>query len=422
MTPPLHPDRTKSVEFHDEQNEHFMYLFYRRQKELEDRATSHIKIAKATREKKKNKSIYSNVSNTEANDASIETTKIDEETGLMYGQGYDHLIRRSSRTRSEEEGDSYNKLTELVTKLGYLDLRDFVALNKYILEAKNHDNLVNQTKAKFLAVAMQRLSESKKEEVKKSFKNIEEKFPEIKTKEGRDNLKIDYMFNNIQGSKDLFYKYYYKLKEINERADNQALDEFEKYEKMIESFNKSEGITHDRDRNYINKDDNKFYDMNDYMERIIKTYRDERTVQLKTDSHEIINKLKSYIKMKENDKYLNDEAALDSLVKLAKYETFLNKYKKLYTPTNLDTERLINNFLREKRIKEFTKEKMMEERDPYLSPLTDEENIEDRLSRIVDEDSKKKAVERHNIKQKYFDAKYEYRLQKLKEKYKLLFI
>jgi hypothetical protein len=85
MNPPLHPDRTKSVEFHDEQNEHFMYLFYRRQKELEDRATSHIKIAKTTIEKKKGKSIYSNASSTETNDTSIEATKIDEETGLMYG-------------------------------------------------------------------------------------------------------------------------------------------------------------------------------------------------------------------------------------------------------------------------------------------------------------------------------------------------
>jgi len=417
MNPPLHPDRTKSMGFHDEQNEHFMYLFHKRQKELEDRATAHIKIAKAAREKKKSKSIYfSSNSSTDGIESGLESGKIDEETRLIYGLGYDSLIRRSSRAKHESEGESYNKLNELVNKLGYLDLRDFVALNKYILEAKNHENYVNQTKAKFLALAMQKLSESKKEEVKKNFKKIEEMFPDIKNKEERDSMKIEFMFDNIQGSKEMFYKYYYRLKEINERADNQALDEFEKYEKMIESFSKYNTESHDKDKFYFNRDENKFYDMNDYMERIIKTYRDERTVQLKTDANEIINKLKNYFKMKENDKYLNDEIAFDGLIQLAKYETFLNKYKKIYTPTNMETERLINKYLREKRIKEFTKEKMMEESDPYFSPLTDEENIGDSFSRITDEESKKKAIERHRLKEKYFDAKYDYRLQKLKDK------
>lgn len=416
MSPSLHPDDSQSIGFHDEQNEHFMYLFYKRQKELEDRATSHIKIAKTAREKTKGKSISSsNVSSTDTNEAGIESTKIDKESGLIYGLGYDHLIRRSSRTKNESEGESYNKLNELVNKLGYLDLRDFVALNKYVLEAKNHESNVNQTKAKFLAIAMQRLSESKKEEVKKSFKRIDEKFPDIKSKEDKDNVKIEFMFDNVQGSKELFYKYYYKLKELNERADNQALDEFEKYEKMIESLNKSNSIGNEKDRYYHNNNDNKYYDMNDYMERIIKTYRDERTVQLKTDSYEIINKMKNYLRMKENDKFLSDEMATDGLIKLAKYETFLNKYKKVYTPTNMETERLINNYLREKKIKEFTKEKMMEEPDQYFSALTDEENFEDHISRITDEDSKKKLLERRRLKEKYFDAKYEYKLQKLKE-------
>jgi hypothetical protein len=417
MNPPLHPDRTKTMGFHDEQNEHFLYLFHKRQKELEDRATSHIKIAKAARERNKNKSIYfSSNSNTDGVESGLESGKIDEETRLIYGLGYDSLIRRSSRAKHESEGESYNKLNELVNKLGYLDLRDFVALNKYILEAKNHENYANQSKAKFLALAMQKLSESKKEEVKKNFKKIEEMFPDVKNKEERDSMKIEFMFDNIQGSKEMFYKYYYRLKEINERADNQALDEFEKYEKMIESFDKSNTESHDKDKIYFNRNENKFYDMNDYMERIIKTYRDERTVQLKTDANEIITKLKNYLKTKENDKFLNDEFAFDGLIKLAKYETFLNKYKKVYTPTNMETERLINKYLREKRIKEFTKEKMMEEPDPYFSPLTDEENIGDSLSRITDEESKKKAIERHRLKEKYFDAKYEYRSQKLKDK------
>jgi len=420
MTPPLHPDRSKSIGFHDEQNEHFLYLFHRRQKELEDRAASHIKIAKATREKNKGKSLNSsNGSIQEANDAGMESSKVDKESGLLYGLGYDHLIRRSSRTKNDSEGESYNKLNELVHKLGYLDLRDFVALNKYILEAKSHESHVNQTKAKFLAVAMQRLSESKKDEVKKSFKRIDEKFPDIKSKEDRDNMKIEYVFDNVQGSKELFYKYYYKLKEMNERADNLALDEFEKYEKMINSINSSKAIAHEKDQHYYKNNDNKFYDMNDYMERIIKTYRDERTVQLKTDSNEIIKKMKSYLKLKENDRFLKDELAADSLIKLAKYETFLSKYKKVYTPTNMETERLINNYLREKKIKEFTKEKMMEEPDKYFTALTDEENFEDSLSRIVDEESKKKAIERRRLKEKYFDAKYEYKLQKLKETYHL---
>jgi hypothetical protein len=47
-------------------------------------------------------------------------------------------------------------LDELVEKLGYMDYRDALACNKYILEAKKQQDYHVQARAKILGVAMSR--------------------------------------------------------------------------------------------------------------------------------------------------------------------------------------------------------------------------------------------------------------------------
>jgi hypothetical protein len=74
--------------------------------------------------------------------------------------------------------------------------------------------------------------------------------------------------------------------------------------------------------------------------------------------------------------------------------------------------------LREKRLKEYTFEKMLLEKDDNFSPLTDEEDlssIEKLRSKITDEESKKKAIQRHELKKTYYEAKYQFKKKKLEE-------
>lgn len=396
-----------------------MFHINKRTFELQERTDRHIAIAKASMVAKNKKKIFSN-KNLSADELGVSNEiSVDKETGLIHGVGFDHLISSSLASSKEETSDEKFKganLNQLINKLGYLDFRDFVALNKYIIDASNHEDLVNQTKSKFLQIAMQKMNSYQKEELKKNFRKIDESNKDSKTKE-RNDLKIEFMLNNIEESKELFYNYYYKLKEMNEREEAKAMNEFEKYEQMAKSLQDSKTKSSDLDDTlgYNIDSNNKKYDLNDYMERIIKTYRDQRTISVKSDSETIINKLRFMTNKFASKPYITGNKLFNNAIILAKYQTFLNKYKKIYMPTNIETERLMNKYLREKRIKEFTKEKMMQEKDPYFSPLTDEDDTT-KHDNINDEASKQLAMEKHKIKKNYFDAKYQYQLKELEKK------
>lgn len=54
-------------------------------------------------------------------------------------------------------------MDNLVEKLGFLDYRDALAANKYILEAKRHGDYHQQARAKTLALALNRMTKLKRE-------------------------------------------------------------------------------------------------------------------------------------------------------------------------------------------------------------------------------------------------------------------
>lgn len=410
MRQPMYPDHNKSLGFHDEKNHHFMYFLHKRSQEMEARAQGHIKYAKATMElRRKQKALKKNMSG----EIETDNIKIHEKTGFMMGIGFDEYFTTQGIEQPNEETE--RSLDHLVQKLGYLDMRDFVALNKYILEAQNHEDLVNQTKAHFLSLAMKKLSDIKRDEMRAHFRKIDEQNQNLSAKE-RSEIKIEHFLETIPESKELFYKNYYQLKEINEREETHSLNQFEKYDKLVKNLKNPKVKRLDKDEYYAETTYRSLtYDLEDYMERMIKSYRDERTKTIKSDTDTILNKVKKFFESAPPDQPRGLNFALDVVFILAKYQTLIPKYKKYYTPTNMETERLINKYLREKRLKEFTKEKMMEEEDPNFSPLSDEEDLLN-SENIQDEESKKLAEEKHQLKQKYFDAKFEYRKKKLEEK------
>lgn len=56
-------------------------------------------------------------------------------------------------------------MDELVEKLGYMDYRDALACNKYILESKRHNDYHQQARSKLLSIAMAKYSALKKAEL-----------------------------------------------------------------------------------------------------------------------------------------------------------------------------------------------------------------------------------------------------------------
>jgi hypothetical protein len=417
MQKPLYPEENKSNYEYDENNEHYIYHLHRRMKELEERTNKHIALAKASLNVKNSRKVFTSKS-LKSEDLGVENEVfVDKETNLVYGVGYDKYITSSGQ--SWQQSSEERQLRELVNKLGYVDFRDFVALNKFVLEAKNHEDLVNQTKSKFLQMAMQKVNQNQKEELKKVFKKIDDANKELKTKD-KNEIKIDHLLNNVDESKELFYNYYYKLKELNLRDDSRTLNEFDKYDKMVKNLSNPNLKKSEKDEFYFKNKATKGegslkYDLEDYMERIIKNYRDQRTVSIQADSETIVNKIRYLREIGAKERGISPGVIMNEVLNLAKYQTFLAKYKKVYVPTNIETERLMNKYLREKRINEFTMEKMMEEGDPYFSALSDEEEVLN-SDAIFDEASKQKALERHEMKKNYFNAKYQYRKKELEDK------
>ncbi len=84
---------------------------------------------------------------------------------MPYGYGFDDIIK--SRTASQEHQKYHNNriMDDLVTKLGYLDYRDMLACNKYILEAKRHGSYHQQARAQVLHASMQRFNNQKRNEI-----------------------------------------------------------------------------------------------------------------------------------------------------------------------------------------------------------------------------------------------------------------
>lgn len=63
------------------------------------------------------------------------------------------------------KAENNQMMDKLVEKLGYLDYRDALAANKFILEAKQHGDYHQKARAKTLSVAFSRMSKLKREQI-----------------------------------------------------------------------------------------------------------------------------------------------------------------------------------------------------------------------------------------------------------------
>ena len=89
----------------------------------------------------------------------------DDQFKLPYGVGYDHVIKKRTDMIDKQKFLNNRVMDELVEALGYMDYRDALACNKYIMEAKRHGDYHQQARAKILGVAMSRYNAQKRLEI-----------------------------------------------------------------------------------------------------------------------------------------------------------------------------------------------------------------------------------------------------------------
>lgn len=301
-----------------------------------------------TKDLKAESEIKQNILNQNANQY------IDDDTGLLYGIGFDTFIHKINRDRQEILSKD-NKIDLLVEKLGYLDMREFLVLNRYILEAKNHNDALVQTKAKYLEEAMGRFTKEKREEVKDKLSIIDSQ--QKKTQNEKLDEKINYMLTNYKELNEIFYENYYKIKNMSTKEVEKSLEDFDKYEILntIAKNKKKISLTNDFNNDELSistrdSEENKtseVKDLNDpycYFDEVIDKYRKSRTVDIKVNANDIKNKINKFIdNMGMNDNVFNYQ--INDIYAMIKFYTFFNKYKKIYVPTSMETERLIVSLL-----------------------------------------------------------------------------
>lgn len=344
------PDKDLPSPLEDETNQNFFEHLTKFQTQTKNRLKSHLKLSEKVLQ---DVNFFETEKLTKGN-AGMTSRFMDDDTGLLYGVGFDSFIHKINKDKQEILSQD-NKIDLLVAKLGFMDLREFLALNRYILEAKSHSDTLVQAKAKYLEEAVSKLTKKKREEVRNKFSMIETR--QDLDAVGKTDEKVDFLLNNYAEIKELFYKNYYKIKEMSFRELEKSLSDFDKYELLRENAKSSEISLADRfnddnigfnpnldgkaSKNRNGKDKElKAFDQDAYVDEIIKKYRDNRTVSLKINSSEIKKKIDEFIKLRD----LNDNSVgflLKNIFSMIKFYTFFNKYKKMYIPTNMETERII---------------------------------------------------------------------------------
>jgi len=342
----LYPDKNLASEYGDDSHYDVLERINKYDSKRNERLNDHMKIidfiSKDLKRDSENKS--SNIDNPSQQ-------YIDDDTGLLYGIGFDTFIHKINRDKQEILSKD-DKIDMLVKKLGYLDMREFLMLNRYILEAKNHHDALQQTKAKFLEEALGKFTKEKRQELKDKLSLIDsqQKNPSKKIDE-----KVDYLLSNYSSLNEVFYENYYKIKDMSHKEIDKSLEDYDKYEILKEissnSSNRKVSLTNDFNNDKLNlekrNDTNNKEAINtddpySYFDEVIKRYRKSRTVDIKINSNDIKMKINKFINnMEMNDTMFN--FFLKDIFAMIKFYTFFNKYKKIYVPTNMETERLIVN-------------------------------------------------------------------------------
>lgn len=249
--------------------------------------------------------------------------------------GFEEAIEK--KVKAFERQHSSKEIMELVEKLGYLDLRDFVAVNKYVLDAKNHKEYINQTKAHLLSIALEMMNKNKNQLLKENFRKIDSE--NLNTSE-KNEKKVEFLLENISDAKEFFYKNYYKIKEKNQRETLLVLNDFDKYDKMIESYVKRE----ENNDKILYGDKIKKNGLTDYMDVIIDSYREERSFRFDLEAEDIYKKIEDLKSL--NPKYQENEITelSNEITSLIKFYAFFKKFKRIYKPTDTKTESLIVYF------------------------------------------------------------------------------
>lgn len=142
--------------------------------------------------------------------------EIDDSFKLPYGLGFDHVIKKKTDLINQQKFQNYKVMDELIHKLGYMDYRDALACNKYIIEAKRHGDYHQKARSKILQIAMAKYNAQKRLE-------IEQKAAQTPTTQmEKDEAKLNVIMNGDAEMAELYKEIYGDIKAEREFDENDA--------------------------------------------------------------------------------------------------------------------------------------------------------------------------------------------------------
>lgn len=110
--------------------------------------------------------------------------EVDDQFMLPYGLSYDNVIKKKAELIDSLKVANNVVMDELIERLGYMDYRDALACNRYILEAKRSGDYHQLARASVLQTALSKLNSRKRmqleEAAKRQSKEAGESVEEVK--------------------------------------------------------------------------------------------------------------------------------------------------------------------------------------------------------------------------------------------------
>jgi|LauGreDrversion4_2_1035121.scaffolds.fasta_scaffold88194_1 hypothetical protein len=167
----------------------------------------------------------------------MEKLEVDDQFKLPYGLGFDKLIKKRTDMVDRDKLQNNRVMDELVEKLGYMDYRDALACNKYLIDVKRHGDYHQQARAKILTVALSRYNAQRRQQI--------EQKALAKSPVDKDEAKLKVIMDEDPEMAKLYREAYGDIKADKEADYNEALRIHDKYAYQVEGKHRVEGSKFD---------------------------------------------------------------------------------------------------------------------------------------------------------------------------------
>lgn len=173
----------------------------------------------------------------------------DDQFKLPYGVGYDAIIKKRADMVDKQKFWNNRVMDDLVAQLGYMDYRDALAANKYIMEAKKHGDYHQQARAKILSVAMAKYNSQKRQEIEnKALASLTSKTGD------RDEAKLKVLMDEDPDMARLYREAYGDIKLEKEADEDLANRIHDKYDYLNDDKTLNRRKPTDRYNLHVEKD------------------------------------------------------------------------------------------------------------------------------------------------------------------------